>query len=446
MSARSNITKRFSEMDGHMREVLTGASLAFVLRIFGAAAAFALNVLIGRLLGAEGAGLYFLALSVALIASILAQLGLANTLLRFISAGAANNDWGQIKGVFSQGIKYASVASVGLAILMAATASWSAEYIFDKPALTAPLRYMSLAVISFSLMTLLAESLKGLKQIGRSMLVTGVIYPLVALVLIWPLATVGGVTGASLAYVIGTLVAALAGAYWWHRTVRDHGPARPLASAELWQSARPLLVMNLIVRGVIPMAPLFLVGIWSSAEDAGILGAATRLALLASFFLAAVNTAIAPKFSELYTKGDMVSLARVTRRFALGITLATSPLFLVLFFAGDWVMSLFGPDFTRGGSTLAILAVGQLVNSMFGAAVFLLMMSGNEKDVRTASLIAAAVLTLLLLTLVPSYGLIGAAISASAAYAALTLWSAFMVGKRLGVQPFSLVIWKSPKQ
>jgi len=445
MSARKNITTRFHEMDGHLREVMTGASIAFVLRIIGAAAAFSLNVIIGRILGAEGAGLYFLALSVALIGSILAQLGLANTLLRFISAGAAKNDWGQIKGVFSQGVRASAAASLGIAILIAATAPWSAEYIFDKPALTAPLRWMSLSVITFSMMTLLAESLKGLKKIGRSMMVTGVIYPVVALVLIWPLATLGGPSGASMAYVIGTGVAALIGAYWWHAETRNHGPAQPIPASDLWKSARPLLVMNLIERGIIPMAPLFLVGIWSSAEDAGIYGAAARLALLASFFLAAVNTSIAPKFAELYTKGDMATLARVARRFAVGITLATSPLFLVLFFAGDWVMSLFGPDFTRGGPTLAILAVGQLVATMFGSSAFLLMMSGHEKDIRTSSLIAVAVLALLLVILVPLYGLIGAAISASAAYSILFFWSAFMVGKRLSINLFSFAIWKAPR-
>ena len=83
MSALKALTQRFHSMDGHLREVLTGASIAFLLRVLGAAAAFALNMVIGRLLGAEGAGLYFLALSVALIGSLLAQLGLANTLLRF---------------------------------------------------------------------------------------------------------------------------------------------------------------------------------------------------------------------------------------------------------------------------------------------------------------------------------------------------------------------------
>ncbi len=445
MEVKIYIENRLARMDGHLREVLTGATLAFILRIIGAGAAFVLNVVIGRLLGAEGAGLYFLALSVAMFASILARFGVDNTLLRFIAAAVSQGNRGQAKGVFLQGIMIATLAGVLIALAIALTAPWSAGTIFGKPALAGPLIWMSLAVISFSIMSLLAESLKGLKRIGRSMLVTGVIYPVVALAVIWPMISLAGVAGASISYVIGTVVAALIGAYWWRRDIGPEVVAAPIPLSKIWESARPLLVMHIIERGFIPMAPLFLVGVWGSAEDAGLFGAAARLSLLASFFLAAVNAAIAPKFSELYTKRDMDTLARVARRFAIGITLATSPVFLLLFFAGDRVMGLFGPDFTRGGTALAILAVGQLVNSMFGSSVFLLMMSGHEKDVRSASLIAAVVLILILLTLVPLYGLIGAAISAAAAYAALTMWSAFMVGKRLGIQPFSFFIRKAAR-
>ncbi len=435
MPFKNLILNRLNRMNGHMREVLKGAIIAFVLRLVGAAAAFALNVVIGRMLGAGGAGLYFLALSVASFTAILAQLGLRNTLLRFISSAAAKEDEAQIRGVFAQGIKLAGMASIALAALVAATAGFSADYVFDKPELASPLRWMSFAIITFSMMTLLAESLKGLKQIAHSMLVTGVIYPLVALVVIWPLASFAGPAGASMAYVVGTGVAALTGLYWW-RNSTGAGVATPIPSAQLWDSARPLLLTNLIVRGVIPMAPMFFIGAWGDAADAGVFGAATRLALLASFFLAAVNTAVAPKFSELYTKGEMKMLGHVTRRFALGITLATSPLFLVLFFAGDWVMGLFGPEFTRGGTVLAILAAGQLVSAMSGSVGFLLMMSGHEKDVRNAALFATVVMGVLAVALIPSYNLIGAAIAAAGAVIGTNVFSAVMVYRRLHIIVF----------
>ncbi len=438
MFLKKFIRNRSNQMDGHLREVLNGASVAFALRIFGAAAAFTLNVAIGRLLGADGAGIFFLALSVALIATIIAQLGMGSTLLRIISSGAVDNQWGQIKGAFFQALTLATIASIAIGLIIAITAPWTAEYIFKDPALTAPLRWMSLAVVTFTVMTLLAESLNGLKKIGHSMLITGVINPVVALIIIWPLATYGGPAGASLAYVIGTAIATLFGAYWWHREMHGRGAAIPIPNARLWASARPLLVMNLIVRGIIPLLPIFLVGFWGTADDAGIFGAATRVALLASFFLTAVNTAIAPKFSELYVKGDLETLTRLSRRFALGVTLATSPVFLMLFFAGDWVMRLFGPDFTRGGTTLAILAVGQMVSTMLGSTGFMLIMSGHERDTRNASFVAVAVLGVLSLLAIPPYGIIGAAIATSGALIALNLHTAAMVSIRLNIHVLSL--------
>ena len=437
MSIIENIAKRFRDMDRHLHEVLTGASIAFVLRVFGAAAAFALNVVIGRLLGPDGAGIFFLALSVALIATIIAQLGMGSTLLRIISSGAVDNDWGRIKGAFLQALKLATLASAGIGFVIAITASWSAESLFKEPALTASLRWMSLAVVTFTVMTLLAESLNGLKQIGHSMLITGVINPMVALIIIWPLAKFAGPAGASLAYVIGSGVAALLGAYWWHGEVRGRGVAIPVPKAQLWASARPLLVMNFIVRGIIPLLPIFLVGFWGTADDVGIFGAATRVALLASFFLLAVNAAIAPKFSELFVKGEFEALGRIARRFSLGITLATSPIFLILVFAGDTVMGLFGPDFTRGGTTLAILAIGQMVSTMLGSTSFILIMSGHERDTRNASFVAVAILISVSVLMIPTYGIIGAAIASSGALVGLNLFTTLLVSRRLSIHLFA---------
>ena len=97
-------------LDMHSREVLSGAALAFVLRAVGAGLAFALNVVIGRLLGAEGAGLYFMALSVVTIGAVITKLGLDNTLLRFIASGASSGDWSRVLGVFRMGMRLAAGA------------------------------------------------------------------------------------------------------------------------------------------------------------------------------------------------------------------------------------------------------------------------------------------------------------------------------------------------
>ena len=49
--------------DLHLREVLQGASVAVSIRLAGTLLGFAVSVTVARLLGADGAGLYFLTLS-----------------------------------------------------------------------------------------------------------------------------------------------------------------------------------------------------------------------------------------------------------------------------------------------------------------------------------------------------------------------------------------------
>ncbi|MCR9185101.1 MAG: oligosaccharide flippase family protein [Halieaceae bacterium] len=427
----------FIRLDDHTAEVLMGASLAFLLRAVGAGLAFALNVAIGRLLGTEGAGLYFLALSVVMIGAVLSKLGLDNTLLRFVAAGASSGDWNRVLGVFRIGIRIAAGTSLAAAGLVLMLAPWIADYVFGEPALAPSLRVMSLGIFSFATMTLLAESLKGLKRIRNSMLVSGVFYPGVALVLIWPLVTAFGVPGAAMAYVLGTGTAAVIGWAMWRANVAGVGAATPaFERATLWQSCRPLWTMSIINRGILPWAPLFLLGIWGTAEEAGIFGAATRVAMLVTFFLTAVNTVIAPKFAELHVRGEIGMLGCLARRFALLITLAASPLFVLLIFAGDWVMGLFGPDFVKGGTALAILALGQAVNTITGSVGYLLMMTAHERDISNASMLSMLLMFGCAVLLIPEHGMIGAAIASAVAVASMNIYSTVVIRLRLGVSVF----------
>jgi len=423
-----------AKLDIHSLEVLSGAALAFVLRAVGAGLAFALNVVIGRLLGAEGAGLYFLALSVVTIGAVITKLGLDNTLLRFIAFGASSGDWDRVLGVFRMGMRLVAGTSLAAAATVLTLAPWMADHVFGEPALAPTLRVMSLGIFSLATMALLAESLKGLRRIRNAMLVSGVLYPAIALVVIWPLASSFGAPGAATAYVLGTGTAAAIGWAMWRTNVAGVAAPSPVFErAVLWQSCRPLWIMSIIKQGILPWAPLFLLGIWGTAADTGVFGAAIRVSMLVSFFLVAVNTVIAPKFADLHARGEIEIMGGLARRFALVVTLAASPLLLTLIFAGDWVMGLFGPDFVRGSAALAILGLGQAVNTMTGSVGFLLIMTGHERDARNASIVSACLLTGFAILLVPSHGLIGAAIASAVSTASLHLLSAALVKKRLGI-------------
>lgn len=433
--------KTILSLDVHMTEVLLGAWLAFSIRAVGAVLALLLNITIGRLLGAEGAGLYFLALSVTSISAVIAKLGLDNSMLRFIAISSSKQDWRLAKGTFKFGIRLAGFTSFSLSLAVFLMASWIANDIFGEPDLIAYLRWMSLGVFCFSMMSLISESLKGIRYIRDAMLVSGVIFPTVALVLIWPLVQLIGYAGPALAYVLGTGTAALVGWRMWQRATKNWpNSIAQVDRATLWSSMYPLWITSIINQAVLPWAPLFFLGIWGTTQEIGIFGAATRVALLVAFFLTAVNTVIIPKFAEMHSREDVQAMGRLAQRFAVFIALVASPFCLFLVFNGDWVMTLFGPEFSHGGAALAILALGQLVNAMTGLAGHLLIMTGHERDTRNASIFAMLLMLVSAILLIPPHGMLGASIASALALAGMNLFSTVFVWLRHDI---FLLAWKA---
>lgn len=415
------------------QDLLKGVVLAFGLRAVGAGLAFVLNIAVGRLLGPSGAGIYFLGLSVVSISAVIARLGLENTVLRFVASHADAEEWGQVRGVMQHALGWAGAVSGLFSIAIVFGAPWLARWGFDNIELAPVLRAFGFSVLSFNVMFLAGEALKGLSRVRDSMLVNGVIYPLATLVLISPATEWLGPAGAALAYFGGTALAAVVGLAIWRKALFGRPGPKPVDSRELWASSRPLWVSMIAIRAVQPWAPLVLLGLWADIAAVGIFGAATRIALLVSFFLVAINNVLAPRIAALHKRGDLASISRLTRQFALLVTLASSPVILGFIFAGDLVMSLFGQDFADSGQVLAILAVGQAANAFTGPVGVILMMGGRERDMRTLSLVSVAVIVLVAVITIPSFGATGAALATSAGYLATSTMAVLIVRARFGI-------------
>ena len=419
--------------DPHMQEVVRGTLLAFILKIVGSGLAFAFNVAVARLLGAEGSGVYFLAISITAIGSVVGRVGLDNALLRYIATHATLGEWAKVYGIHAVGMRLAICISTPLSLLGFFTADWIAIVIFNKPELGEPLRWMSLSILPFSVLNLQAESLKGLKRIRDAMLIQGIGVPLVCLIMIWPLANLAGVVGLSWAYLAATLLVAMAGTWLWHGAARgiESEKSSPLLK-EVWASCKPLYVIALM-NAVLSWAPLLLLGIWATSAEVGIYGAATRLAILVSFLLVTLNNVIAPKFAELYARGDIAAMGQTARRSAAILIVLVGPLFIGLFFFSTEVMQLFGKEFGAGSVMLSVLLLGQLVNVITGSVGFLLMMSGNECSSRDITIGAALLQLVLVLLLAPKMGGLGAAIASATAMAVMNLVTVYVVYKKLGI-------------
>lgn len=422
-------------LDVHMLEVVKGAAVALVLKVLGAGLTFCFILLLARTLGAEGAGIYFLALTVTTIATVFGRMGLDNALLRFTAANAAVDDWGAVKGVYQKGIRLSLVASLASAIVLFAAAPLLADMVFRKPELTIPMRWMALAVVPMSLLILHAEMLKGLKRIRDSLLVYGVGVPALSLVGLYFLGGVWGVNGAVWAYVIAAVLTAILGVRLWRSAVPQlRNIAGHFEERELLKSSMPLFwvaSLNMFIN----WTATFALGIWGTKADVGVFSIASQTAMLTSLFLFSVNSISAPKFAALYKKKEMETLSSTARNTAKLMTLMASPLLVLFLLVPEWVMGIFGTGFTGGAALLSILAIGQFVNVATGSVGYLLMMSGNERLMRNNAIFIAVMSIALNVVLVPLVGPLGAAIATAVCLSAMNLIAAFLVWSQLGIWP-----------
>lgn len=422
-----------TKLDLHMREILGGAFIAFLLKALAAGSNFGFSVLLARLLGAHGAGMYFQALTLTTIAVVLGRVGLPNALVRFTAANAAIGDWEKVSGLFRKAITIALFTSAIAALLLAGVSQWIAEAVFSEPQLGSITRWMSLTIVPAVLSIFYAHLLKGLKRIAAAISIESVTIPFVAMVGTFAVVPSEGIQVAVSVYTVAVVLnLVLALALWrnaapYTMSVRGH-----FDTGELLQSSMPLFVMTLL-QLVNQSTSTIMLGMWHNSTEVGIFSAANRTASLTSFFLIAVNSIAAPKFAALYKQGDVNALRRTAQDSAKLMALgAALPLLLFILFPG-WIMSIFGSQFVPGKLALSILSIGQFVNVVTGSVGFVLMMSGHEAVMRNIIAFSAVMNVFGNGLLIPTMGFLGAAIAGAVTLSLQNLLAAAMVWRLLGI-------------
>lgn len=427
------LTRILNKFDGHTQELISGTSVAFVLKIIAAGMAFILNIVLARLLGADGSGLFFLAFTIVIIMAGIGTVGMENALVKFIAANISVKKYGKVLGVYKKAILYSLIVAGTLMAILYFSSHWISENIFNKIELGTPLSYMSLAILPLALLNLHSYSLQGLKQIAKSISILSIFVPLITSISAILFISHYGINAAFFGYIIATYTTLIIAFSFWRKSIRPF--ANNIAEFEsklLLDTSIPLLGVNLMTL-IIVWSPLLFLGVWGSNEDVGIYNAASRTAMLTSFVLIAVNSIAAPKFSELHIKGDLKTIALVVCNSTNIMTLIASPILLIFIIFPDVILSLFGEEFKNGERVLIILAIGQFINVITGSVGYLLMMTGHERLVRNVLFYSAVLGVVLCNFLIQYFGVIGAAIAATIILSFQNIIMLIIVWKKLGI-------------
>jgi O-antigen/teichoic acid export membrane protein len=239
--------------------------------------------------------------------------------------------------------------------------------------------------------------------------------PALLLALAWLLAAWHALAVESLllGWVAGSYaLVALLFAVWWV-DVRRRTRHAPLEQDRLlWHRAARSFAWLAAVNAVLAQADVLILGLVLDEADVGIYNAAARTASLLGLFVIAVSSALAPRISALWARGERETLGVEVSRAA---HLAFWPMLAVacaMWIAAPWIMQLFGPEFGEAGPlVLRLLVAGHAASTAFGPVGYLLNLTGHEGvSVRVLSATALAHVVLCLV-LASALGAAGAAVS-----------------------------------
>lgn len=409
-------------MIARLHRYLSGSSLGPVLvktisgsaglRIAGMGFGFLVGVQLARGLGAEGYGIYGLAMSIISLLTVPTEFGLPQLLTREVAAAQVKQEWGRLKGI----LHWSSRVSLLIASIVAVgVVAW---LLGSGRGLTSPLGLTLLAGVVMipitSQLSLFSGALRGLQQIVSGQLADVLLRPMLHSLLLFVVSISLASFSPALAMGLGAASAMMA-LVFVASGLRKALPAEARSAARIidsqhWRSSALPMAMTEGMRLLQGNLLILLLGWMVTLAEVGHFRIASSVALLIGMPISLFNIVCMPMISRLHSSGDREKLKKLIGIAAAGMTLGTLALFLPFFIAGETLLGhIFGAEFSESNDALLILSLSMLINAGFGIPAAVLNMTGHQRTVTRASLLSLCIMAITSIPLTLHFGILGAA-------------------------------------
>ncbi|TLD42419.1 MAG: Polysaccharide biosynthesis protein [Candidatus Jettenia ecosi] len=411
-----------SHFDLHLKELLKGSSIAFIIRMLGMVTGYLFALLVTRNYGAEAMGIFALSQTVLLVISLFSKLGLDTASMRFISEYSSQGKWNSVKEVYIKSLKMVIPVSLFLSCLFFYFSPFISDYFFKKPHLSSYFQIISLSILPLVILSIHSESLRGLKKIiayaffrNMSVSLSGAVVIGIAIFLSKDARV------PVIAHVIGIIILTIVSLIVWlkHTNIFKYTIENSISYNTILNVSLPLMLSSSMLF-ILQWTDTIMLGILKTEAEVGIYNVALKIANFTSISLFAINSIAAPKFAEFYGKRDMKGLGKVARQSTKLIFWSSFPVLLIFLFFPSMVLGVFGTEFKSGVYALILLTIGQFVNAISGSVGLILQMTGKQKAFQNIIVIATILNIGLNAFLIPKYGINGAAFATAIS---ITFWN-----------------------
>jgi O-antigen/teichoic acid export membrane protein len=392
------------------------------------------------------AGTLFAATSVFLILESAALLGTDTGLVRWLPAQLASGRAADLSRTLVVSAVPVLLVSLGVTVALYAVAPALAPHLVGPDAaatMTVMLRALALVLPVAALHALVLAATRGTGSMRPTVVVENVgRLGLQALAVLVTYLAGGGALALALAwsmpYVLGLVVAGS----WLRILVADRTTARGAptpwvtVAREFWAYTAPRAVARIIQSGL-KRSDIVLVAALASPADAALYTAATRFVVLGQLFIQAVQQALSPHLSSLFTRGHDSVANSVFQAATLWSMIAAWPLYLVTAGFAPTLLGVFGDGYDAAADVVVILSMTMLLATACGPVDAVLLMAGRSWLSLRNNLVALVVNIGLSVVLIPVAGLRGAAIAHAVAIVVRNLLPLVQVRRHLAMWPIT---------
>ena len=418
-------------------EILNKGSSAFVFKIIGSLLGYLFLLLATRNSGAEAWGVFALCLALLNITSILSRMGIDVAVLRFIAS--FKSEKAKAKSIYIKGFKLVFPLSICFTLLLFFFSDFIAITIFNKSQLTFYIQVISFAILPFTIIYLNAQSFRGLKKISHFAFFQHVSKFLFAIIIFLGISFFTNISverNIFYAFVAALYCVMIISTILLKKElVVKKEEKSPISNKKLIRTAFPMMLSTSILL-IMSWADSVIIGIFKAESEIGIYNVAIRLAMISGLVLGAINSIVAPKLSEAYNNGRKKEFALIVRQSTRVIFFSSLPILIFLIVFPEFLLSFFGSEFLIGKTTLYVLLVGQIINAFSGSVGVIMQMTGRERLFQNILIVALIINIGMNFLLIPTYGIIGAAIASSASIVFWNLTSVAFIYKEHKVLTF----------
>lgn len=404
-------------------------------------------VLLARFLGKEQYGIFSYYLSFYLILMVPAEHGFGNLIIRETARAKSRDNPNIINGVWRWSAKiltYFSLIFISIIILI----KLFGNNIFSNNTFI----FLVLGIILVpcqSYVHLISAALRGLNKVILglipNLIMTPTLFIFLLVIIKYLISSDQTAISAMAARTLSTMITLIVGLVFFYKTTPNFiWQNSPVFKKNEWASSSIQLFLSSGLNMIKDYSSLLIMGTFVNSGQIGSYQIAFSTAAFASIILKSINLLLAPQFASLYELEEMKKLQKLvttSTRFVFSINILITVIFFI--FGKYLIMWAFGPETIDAYPVLLILLIGQSINSFMGSVVFLLNMTGFEKDVMRTVIISTIINTFIVIVLTPIWEINGTALAISVSMLIAQVIMSSLIKKRLGIisHAFGKINW-----